>query len=124
MTDIRNPQSTDGHGGEAHAAATVDRTEDTAPLDRPGPGASDDLGVEGTHRAPAARTDPVAAARSPENRAKIALATAVMSLLNLVLLVILLGTVMNDGAGEEVVVDDQPCVIHTVDGENFLYCRR
>lgn len=67
--------------------------------------------------------DPVAAAKDPTNRAKLLLATAAMTLLNLVLLLVVLANVLGDGA-EEVVVDGVPCLIAESDGENVLYCAR
>jgi hypothetical protein len=78
------------------------------------------LGAVGSHQE---RRDPVEAAKDPDNRAKLLLAIAAMTALNLVLLMALLATVVTQ-SGEDVVVDGVPCIVTTQDGENVLYCRR
>jgi hypothetical protein len=71
------------------------------------------------------RPDPVAAAKDPDNRAKLLLATAALSLLNLLLLIAVLASVTGNRVQEEVVVDGAPCVVaQHGDGESALFCQR
>lgn len=70
------------------------------------------------------RTDPVEAAKDPDTRAKLLLATAALTLLNTLLLIAILVNVLGD-AGDQVVVDGVPCIV--ADGgeeEQTLYCQR
>lgn len=79
-----------------------------------------DLPPSGTHRP---SRDPVEVVKSPDNRAKLLLGIAALSLLNLLLLAFLLSQVLG-GPGEEVVIDGEPCLIAEHEGENRLYCAR
>lgn len=75
------------------------------------------------HRDHQERRDPVEMAKEPDNRAKLALGTAVLTALNLLLLIFLLVAVLND-SGDEVIVDGVPCLIADGDEASVLYCRR
>ncbi len=66
---------------------------------------------------------PIEAVKDPDNRAKLALATAALTLLNLLLLVVILTNVLGDDY-EQVTVDGQPCVVQLSAGESVLYCQR
>lgn len=86
----------------------------------------------GTSRAPASSasdrdssplTDPIEAAKDPDNRAKLLLATALLGLLNLLLLVAVLVNVLGVDY-EQITVDGQPCVVQLGEGESVLYCQR
>jgi hypothetical protein len=69
--------------------------------------------------------DPIAAAKDPDNRAKLMLATAAMTLLNLLLLIAVLTNVLDDdGSFEQVTVDGQNCVVETGGNESILFCQR
>jgi hypothetical protein len=97
-----------------------------SPLERPpadrtaGSRTGADLGATGTHRD---RKDPVEAAKNPDNRAKLLLGIAAVTLLNLILLLVVLANVLGDDF-EHVVVEGENCVIGEQDGENVLYCAR
>lgn len=70
------------------------------------------------------RLDPVQAVQQPDNRAKLLIATALMTLLNLLLLVGILVS-MQGSDFETVTVDGQACVIELADGDqSTLYCQR
>jgi hypothetical protein len=105
-------------------------------LDRPGTdGTGSSFGTAGTARprdtgethrdADDGHRDPIEAAKDPDNRAKLLLATAAMTLLNLLLLAVVLANVLGPDF-EEVTVDGQACVIQTASGdaESTLYCQR
>jgi hypothetical protein len=68
-------------------------------------------------------TDTIEAAKNPDNRAKLLLATALLGLLNLLLLIAVLVNVLGDDY-EQVTVDGQPCIVQLGDGESVLYCQR
>lgn len=70
------------------------------------------------------RSNPVEAVKDPDNRAKLLLGTAALTLLNTILLIALLAGALGDGTGEQVVVDDVPCIVADADGEQSLYCQR
>jgi hypothetical protein len=80
----------------------------------------DDFGATGSHRD---RKDPVEAVKNPDNRAKLLLGIAAVTLLNLILLLVVLANVLGDDF-EQVVVEGENCVIGEQDGENVLYCAR
>lgn len=68
-------------------------------------------------------SDPVEAAQRPDNRAKLLLATAAMTLLNLLLLLGILASMAGPDF-ERVAVDGQQCVIELGEGEDStLYCQ-
>ncbi len=69
--------------------------------------------------------DPIEAAQRPDNRAKLLLATAAMTLLNLLLLIGVLASLAGGPDFERVAVDGQQCVIELGAGEDStLYCQR
>ena len=65
--------------------------------------------------------DPVAAVKDPDNRAKLLLGIAAVTLLNLLLLLVILANVANDGA-EPVNVQGKPCIIRNHEGQSTLFC--
>jgi hypothetical protein len=69
------------------------------------------------------RRDPIEMAKQPDNRAKLLLGTAALTLLNLILLLVILGNVTGSSF-EQVNVDGAPCVIETGGDESILYCQR
>lgn len=99
--------------------------------------ASDDLRVERTRREPhdlVAETsaskaehgdgaNPLEAVQRPDNRAKLLLGTAALTLLNLLLLLAVLANVTGPDY-EPINVDGAPCVIETGGDESILYCQR
>lgn len=68
--------------------------------------------------------DPVAAMRKPDNRSRLWLTTAALTLLNTLLLLGLLIDHAGEDGPEPVVVDGTPCLV--VEGENAgtLFCKR
>jgi hypothetical protein len=97
-------------------------TPDSRPQEHRPAGVREDLGATGTHR-DRDRKDPVEAAKDPDNRAKLLLGIAAVTLLNLILLLVVLASVMGDNF-EAVVVEGEKCVIGEREGENVLYCER
>jgi hypothetical protein len=83
------------------------------------------LPADGTASRAGSRDDrnPVEAAQKPENRAKLLLAIAAMTLLNLLLLLAVLSAVTGDSF-ETVTVDGASCVLETGGEEGVLYCQR
>lgn len=70
------------------------------------------------------RPDPLAAVKDPDTRAKLLVAIAALSAVNLLLLLVLLfGDAGGDGP-QEVMVENEPCIVVEQDGENMLYCAR
>jgi hypothetical protein len=69
------------------------------------------------------RPDPIELAKRPDNRAKLLLGTALLTLLNTLLLLGILASVLGGGY-EPVTVEGQACVIETGGDENVLYCQR
>lgn len=65
--------------------------------------------------------DPVAAVKDPDNRAKLLLGLAAISLLNLLLLLIILANVAG-ADGEPVAVDGKQCIIREMEGRSRLFC--
>lgn len=112
-----------------------DHTGPTEPL-RPDIGATRaeeprDLRLEDAHgprTGTAASEDsrnPVEAVKDPDNRAKLLLAIAALTLVNLLLLVAVLANVVRDQVHERVVVDGVECVVADQEGaESALYCQR
>jgi hypothetical protein len=65
--------------------------------------------------------DPVAAVKDPDNRAKLLLALAAMTLLNLILLIVVLANVVG-GDPEPVNVEGRACIIREHEGASRLFC--
>ena len=65
--------------------------------------------------------DPVEAVKDPDNRAKLLLAIAALTLLNFLLLIGVLFSLDNDGPAP-VTVDGRTCIIRNHDGESRLFC--
>ena len=65
--------------------------------------------------------DPVAAVKDPDNRAKLLLGIAALTLLNFLLLLIIL-TNVTGGDGDPVVVDGRSCIIRQEEGKSRLFC--
>lgn len=70
------------------------------------------------------RPDAVAPFREQDNRIKLLLAIAALTVLNLILLVALLATVNGGPTREEVAVDGVPCIVVEGESGNVLYCQR
>lgn len=90
----------------------------TEPLDR------DQVEREVTApEAPAASSvrEPVAAIKDPDNRAKLMLALAAVSVFNLLLLLIILANVSGTD-GQPVAVDGKQCIIREAEGQSRLFC--
>ena len=106
--------------GSARSTDAPPRTQPFMPADGPAVGMAD--------REPAGERDkmrdPVAAMREPDNRYKLWLATAALTLLNTLLLLGVLASTAGDSGPQPVIVEGQPCLV--VDGEEAgtLYCRR
>lgn len=66
--------------------------------------------------------DPVGALSEPEHRHRVLLATAALTLLNTVLLVVTLANVT--GGPEPVTVQGRPCLVVEVDEGNQLFCQQ
>jgi hypothetical protein len=96
---LRVDAGEEGPRGADRAAATDDR-----PLDR--------------------AKDPVEAFREPERRIWLLLGIALLSLLNLILLIALLATVTDDLQDQVVEVEGQRCLVVEEDDANVLYCQR
>lgn len=106
---------------------TTDSQGGTQPLQRPGQDHDvDGLRLDGAGSGDATtdrRTpDPVAAAKDPDNRAKLLLGVAALTLLNFLLLLGVLASVMDDH--DQVMVDGTPCIIDEREGEGVLFCQR
>jgi hypothetical protein len=111
MSDIGRTEPLEGrHPGAA----------DGPPQEHHPAGVREDFGATGTHRD---RKDPVEVVKDPDNRAKLLLGIAAVTLLNLILLLVVLASVMGDNF-EAVVVEGENCVIGEREGENVLYCER
>ena len=65
--------------------------------------------------------DPVEAVKDPDNRAKLLLGIAALTLLNFLLLLIIL-TNVTGGDGDPVVVDGRSCIIRQEEGKSRLFC--
>ena len=70
---------------------------------------------------PSPSLDPVAAVKDPDNRAKLLLGIAALTLLNFLLLLIIL-TNVTGGDGDPVVVDGRSCIIRQEEGKSRLFC--
>jgi hypothetical protein len=84
-------------------------------------------GLDGHEREPARDDllrDPVAAMREPENRSKLWLVTAALTLLNSLLLLGLVVEHVGADAPEPVVVDGTPCLVVEGEETGTLFCRR
>lgn len=68
--------------------------------------------------------DPLARFEDRGSRTKILVGTAVLTLVNLLLLVAVLAAVTGRGISDEVVVDGVPCVVVDDADESTLYCQR
>jgi hypothetical protein len=109
--------------GPASSGATAARAGDDLHVE-PAPGQDDHrLGGTSRQRRDRDRTDPVEAAKDPDTRAKLLLATAALTLLTTVLLIAILVNVLGD-AGEQVVVDGVSCIVADGGEEQTLYCQR
>ena len=65
--------------------------------------------------------DPVEAVKDPDNRAKLLLALAGMTVLNLILLIVVLANVVG-GDPEPVNVEGRACIIREYEGASRLFC--
>lgn len=70
------------------------------------------------------RADPVETFRQPDNRIKLHLFTAAMTLLNLLLLITLLVQHSETLADQVITVDGQRCLVVEQDAEDQLFCQR
>lgn len=106
--------------GSARASEAPPRTQPFMPADGPAVGRPDRERAGERERL----RDPVEAMREPDNRHKVWLATAALTLLNTLLLLGLLASTAGDNGPQPVIVEGQPCLV--VDGEEAgtLYCRR
>ena len=97
----------------------TDYTGGTEPLDR------GQVAHEASPPPPATQSvgrDPVAAVKDPDNRAKLLLGLAVISLLNLLLLLIILANVVGSDDDEPVLVGGRQCFIREVEDKSRLFC--
>ena len=93
----------------------TDHVGGTEPLDR------GEVEREAAPPAPPPARDPVAAVKDPDNRAKLLLAMAAISVLNLLLLLVIL-TSISGGDGDPVNVDGKQCIIREAEGRSTLFC--
>lgn len=94
----------------------TDHVGGTEPLDR------GDIERDATPAPPSSSgLDPVAAAKDPDNRAKLLLGLAAISLINLLLLLVILANVAG-GDGDPVLVDGRQCIIRSLEGKSALFC--
>lgn len=77
--------------------------------------------VGGSEPGPSVTRDPVAAVKDPDNRAKLLLGIAALTLLNFLLLLAVLANVSNDGP-DPVNVEGKPCIIREHEGDSTLFC--
>lgn len=68
--------------------------------------------------------DPVAAMRKPENRSKLWLVTAALTLLNTLLLLGLVVAQAGEDGPDPVVVDGTPCLVVEGEDAGTLFCQR